>query len=333
MRRLARFLIGVVLGGGAFAGYLAYIGVGNVAGRVTELAPEAAVFVVLFVVAEGLADAIGVWASVNPLGRGLSKRQSVQFAMAGDFFDTLSPAGPVSSEPIMARFIGVTTETTYSDALAVRGVAKYVKSGAQLLLSTVLALAITVGGSSPRFVLITLGGAVVALAVAGVVLLRFRVAASRGIVVAVTPIVAWVSSLYRDDPYDRAVVEAAVERFWSRVLLFRDRPGLVALIAFGGVIEQVFVAAALWTALAGTGATVGLLPIIAIVPLPQASSIVPIPGSLGTYDVFLGGALAVVTGAAPASTAAAVLVVRTVTLPFGLSVGGLSVAFLRGWRP
>ncbi|WP_208023511.1 hypothetical protein [Halorussus pelagicus] len=47
----------------------------------------------------------------------------------------------------------------------------------------------------------------------------------------------------------------------------------------------------------------------------------------------LGGAVAVVTGAPAAATAAAVLVVRTVSIPFGLSVGGLSVAFLRGWRP
>jgi uncharacterized membrane protein YbhN (UPF0104 family) len=337
VRRLARFLVGVLLGGGAFAGYLAYVGAGDVAGRVAELPVWAAAAVVLFVVGEGLADGIGVWASVNPLGRGLSKRQSVQFAMAGDFFDTLSPAGPVSSEPIMARFIGVTTDTSYADALAVRSVAKYVKSGAQLLLSTVLALSITVGGSSPRFVLVTLAGAVGTLLVGGLVLVRFRAAVSRAVVAVAAPVVAWASSLYRDDPYDRAAVESAVGRFWARVLLFRDRPGLVGLVAVGGVVEQVLTAAALYVALlgigSGAGASVALLPIVAVVPLPQASSVVPIPGSIGAYDVVLGGALALVTGAAPAAAAAAVLVVRTVTLPFGLSVGGLSVAFLRGWRP
>nr|WP_231751567.1 lysylphosphatidylglycerol synthase domain-containing protein [Halogeometricum sp. CBA1124] len=261
---MARFLVGVLLGGGAFAGYLASVGAGDVAGRIAELPPWAVAVVVLLVVGEGLADGIGVWASVNPLGRGLSKRQSVQFAMAGDFFDTLSPAGPVSSEPIMAQFIGVTTETSYADALAVRGVAKYVKSGAQLLLSTVLALSITVGGSSPRFVLVTLAGAVGTLLVGGLVVLRFRAAVSRAVVAVAAPVVAWASSLYRDDPHDRAVVASAVERFWARVLLFRDRPGLVALVAVGGVVEQVLTAAALYVALlgigSGTGAAVALLP-------------------------------------------------------------------------
>lgn len=333
VRKLTRFLVGVLLGGGAFAAYLASIGVGDVTGRLSVLTPVAVAAVAGLVVAEGLADGIGVWASVRPLNRGLSKAQSVQFALAGDFFDTLSPAGPVSSEPIMARFIGVTTGTTYSDALAVRGVAKYVKSGAQLLLSTALAAAIAVGGGSPRFVLVTLGGAVVTLAVGGAVVLRFRVAVSRLVVVLLTPVVRWVSSLYRDDPHDRDVVESAVERFWTRVLVFRDRPGLVALVAVGGVVEQVLTATALWAALAGTGTTAALLPIVAVVPLPQASSVVPIPGSLGAYDVVLGGALTLVTGASPAAAAAAVLVVRTVSLPFGLSVGGLSAAFLRGWRP
>lgn len=104
-----------------------------------------------------LADTIDVWAFVNSLGRGLSLVQSVQFALAGDFFDTLSPAGPVSSEPIMARFIGVATETSYSDALAVRTVAKYVKSGMQLVASTLLCLILLLDGSSPHFLAVTLG--------------------------------------------------------------------------------------------------------------------------------------------------------------------------------
>lgn len=73
--------------------------------------------------------------------------------------------------------------------------------------------------------------------------------------------------------------------------------------------------------------------VVALVPFPQAASVVPVPGSIGAYDVLLSGALVVATGAPVAATAAAVLVVRTVSLPFGLSAGGLSVAFLRGWRP
>jgi uncharacterized membrane protein YbhN (UPF0104 family) len=254
--------------------------------------------------------------------------------MAGDFFDTLSPAGPVSSEPIMARFIGASTGTTYTEALAVRGVAKYVKAAAQLLVSGSVAVWLAVGArGSPGVVLVTLGGAVAALLVVGAAVVRFRAVVSAAVVALATPVVVRVSALYRAEPHDRGVVERAVERFWTRTFRFRDRPGLVALVAVAGVAEQVLVALALWTALAGTGTPAPLLPILAVVTLPEAASVVPLPASLGAYDVLLAGALVLVTGAPSAAAAAAVLVVRTVSLPFRLSVGGVAVALLPGWRP
>jgi uncharacterized membrane protein YbhN (UPF0104 family) len=333
VRRLVRFLVGATLGLGALAAYLLTVGADNVASRATAIAPWAVAGVVVLLVAEGLADAIGVWASVRPLGRGLSPGQSVQFAMAGDFFDTLSPAGPVSSEPIVARFIGVTTGTSYSEALGVRSVAKYVKSAAQLLLSTAVGLLILFGGTTPRYVLLTLGGTAVGLLLFGVLFLWSRSVLSRVLVVAFTPVVALVSSLYREEPHGRTVVAAAVDRFWDRIVQFRTAPELLALVALGGVVEQLLTAAALWVALTGTGTAVALLPIVVVIPLPQVASVVPVPGSLGAYDILLGGALVVMTGAPSAAAAAAVLVVRSVSLPFGLSVGGLCVAFLRGWRP
>ncbi|MFC7080405.1 lysylphosphatidylglycerol synthase domain-containing protein [Halorussus caseinilyticus] len=332
MRRVVRFLVGVTLGGSAFVAYLRFVGVDSVVTRATAIAPWAVPVVVALVVAEGLADGIGVWASVNP-SETVSPGQAVQFALAGDFFDTLSPAGPVSSEPIMARFIGVTTGTTYSEALGVRGVAKYVKSGSQLLVSTVLAVVLLVGTPSARFVAVTLGGSLVGLVAVGGLAVRSRDRISGVLVALLGPVVARLSSLYRETPHDRSVVASALDRFWSRVVRFRDEPELVALVGLGGVLEQLLTAAALWVALAGTGTPVGLLPIVALIPLPQVASVVPVPASVGAYDVLLGGALAVVTGAPAPATAAAVVVVRTVSIPFGLSAGGLSAAFLRGWRP
>jgi uncharacterized membrane protein YbhN (UPF0104 family) len=73
--------------------------------------------------------------------------------------------------------------------------------------------------------------------------------------------------------------------------------------------------------------------VAAVVPLPQAASVVPVPGSVGTYDVLLGGALALTTGAPVAGAAAAVLIVRTFEFAVWLGGGGLATAFLRGWRP
>jgi uncharacterized membrane protein YbhN (UPF0104 family) len=328
-----RFTVGATLGAGALAAYLWVVGVDTVLARAARIAPWAVGLVVCLVVLEGLADGIGVWASIRPLGDGLSPPQAVQFALAGDFFDTLSPAGPVSSEPIMARFIGVTTGTTYSDALGVRSVAKYVKSGAQILLSTLVGAVVFLGGSVPRYLVVTMGGTVVGLLVVGALLLRFRAGLSKPLVAGLTPVVSLVSGLYREEPHDRSVVERAVDRFWTRIVRFRESPALLLLIAVGGVAEQFLTAAALWVALAGTGTTVAFLPILAIVPLPQVASVVPIPGSLGAKDVLLSGALTLTTGAASAATLAAVLVVRTVSIPFGVSAGGLCVAFLRGWRP
>ncbi|ELY53604.1 lysylphosphatidylglycerol synthase domain-containing protein [Natronococcus jeotgali] len=333
MRRSLRFLLGALLGAGVFAGYVYSVGAGTVLERATAIAPWAFALVVALVVLEGLADGIGVWASLAPLNGGVSLPRSAQFALAGDFFDILSPAGPVSSEPIMARFLGVATNTGYSDALGVRSVAKYAKSGVQLTLSGLLGLAVLLGGPDATALLSTLGVSIVGLAAFGGIVLASRAHLSRGLVAVLTPIVTRLSSLFRDRPYDRSVVAAAVDRYWDRVVGFRETPGLLSLIALGGVLEQVLTAAALWVALAGVGAEVALLPILVVVPLPQVASVVPIPGSLGAYDLLLGGALVLVTGATATAATAAVLVVRTVTLSFGTLAGGLCVASLRGWRP
>jgi uncharacterized membrane protein YbhN (UPF0104 family) len=178
-----------------------------------------------------------------------------------------------------------------------------------------------------------MAGAVGLLVVVGVLALVLRDALSRVLVAVFAPVVTRISALYRADPHDRAVVATAVERFWDRILRFRDRPRLVAYVALAGVIEQFVVAGALWAALESVGAAAALLPIAAIVPLPRVSSVLPVPASLGAYDVFLGGALAVMTGVPSDAAAAAVLVFRTLAITFALGAGGLSVAFLRGWRP
>lgn len=333
MRRSLRFALGILAGGSLLAAYLHAVGVSAVLSRATAVAPPALALVIVLVALEGLADSIGVWASVAPLGDGLSGRRSVQFAFAGDFFDILSPAGPVSSEPIMARFFSVATGTGYSDALGVRSVAKYVKSAAQVALSCTVGLLILVGRPDATTVLSTLALAGVGLLVVGAVLVRFRGAVSLALVAVCTPIVVRVSGLFREQPYDRAVVAAAVERYWERILAFRETPELLALIALGGVLEQVLTAAAFWVALSGVGSTVAFLPILVVVPLPQVASVVPVPASLGAMDLLLGAALVLATGASAALATAAVLVVRTVAVPFGAVAGGVCAASLRGWRP
>ncbi|MFC6835398.1 lysylphosphatidylglycerol synthase domain-containing protein [Halomarina ordinaria] len=333
MRRTVRLAVGLVLGGGALAAYLLLVGPERVLGRAAAVAPWAVGVVLALVVAEAAVDGVGVWASVKPLGDGLTAGRSVQFAFAGDFFDTLSPAGPVSSEPIMARFFSVATATTYSEALGVRGVAKYVKSGAQLFVSTALVGALVAGGGTPRSVGVTLGGAAVLLVLVGGVLVYTRDLLSGSLVVALTPVVSQLSALLSDASHGRETVAAALDRFWMRVLHFRGEPGLLGLIALGGVLEQVLTAGALWVALAGTGTPVALVPIVAVIPLPRAASVLPVPGSLGAYDALLGGALALMTGATAAGAAAAVLIVRTFELGLSLGAGGVATSFLRGWRP
>lgn len=333
MHRHLRFAVGAALGLGGLAAYIWYVGPAAVLQRLTAVAPVAVAVVAVLVVAEGAADGVGVWASVKPLNGGLSPGQSVQFAFAGDFFDTLSPAGPVSSEPIMARFFAVETGTGYSDALGVRGVAKYVKSAAQIALSAVLMGSLLLLGSASRPLLVTLAGAVAVLAVVGVLIVVARDWLSTAAVAVVTPVAAVVSRLYRDEPHSRASIADAVARFRARIGAFRGTPELLAVVALGGLLEQLLTAGALWVALAGTGTGVAFLALVALVPLPQAASVVPIPGSLGAYDVLLAGALVAITDAGGADAAAAVLVVRTFGLLVSVGGGGLAVAFLRGWRP
>jgi uncharacterized protein (TIRG00374 family) len=148
-------------------------------------------------------------------------------------------------------------------------------------------------------------------------------------VAVLAPVLARIPRVGRD----RAATVRAVERFVSRALRFRSRPRLVALIAAGGLLEQALSAAALYIALAAVGAPVPVLPLLALVPFPQAASVVPVPGSFGAYDGAMSGGLVLAAGVPAAAALAAVLVVRTISLPFALAAGGISVAFLRGWRP
>ncbi len=333
MRRSVRFALGTAVGLAAVGGYLLVVGPATTAARVRAVTLSALVGVLALLVAEAMADGVGVWASMRPLGRGLSPRDSVRFALAGDFFDVVSPAGPVTSEPIMSRFFAVETATTYGEALGARTVAKYVKSGTQLVVSTLLVVGLLFAGPAPASLLGVMCGALAALVVLGGLLVRGRAAVSRVLVLLLTPVARRLSALYRERPHDREAVRSAVDRLWDRILEFRDRPALVGVIAVGAVLEQVLSATALWVALSGTGTAVALLPVVAVVPLPQVASVAPLPASLGAYDVLLGGVVALVTVATAPEAAAAVLVARTVAIGVSLSLGGVAVALLRGWRP
>lgn len=343
VRRLARFLVGLAVGLAALAVTVQFVGVADVVARARRLAAWALVAVVALVVCEALVDGVGVWASTQPLGTGLDGGDSVRFALAGDFFDTVSPAGPVSSEPVVARFLSVATGTGYADALGVRSTAKYVKSGSQLAVSAALgALVVATGsvptataasGPSPAVLVGTLVAATVGLLLVGVAAVRARGVLSRLVVAVLAPVVRRLSGLWRAEPYGREAVVAAVDRFWGRALVFGERPRLLGTIAVAGVAEQLLTAGALWVALAGTGSTAAYVPLVALVPLPQVASVVPIPGSVGAYDLLLVGAVVAVVAVPASAATAAVLVVRTTALPVALVVGGVAAATLRGWTP
>jgi uncharacterized membrane protein YbhN (UPF0104 family) len=332
VRRRPRLLLGLLIGGGALGALLWLVGPAAVLGRVSTVAAPVVVAVAALVAAEAAADGIGVWASVRPLNGGLSPRRSVQFALAGDFFDALSPAGPVTSEPIMAQFFAVATGTGYGEALGVRSVAKYVKSATQLLLSVALAAGLLAAGTAPRAVVLTLAGAAVALAAAGVVVVAVRDRLARLVVAGLAPVVATLSGLGRGEPRGRDAVADGVARFRARAGAFRDAPGLLALVAVGGLLEQLLTAGALWVALSGLDAGVALVVLVALVPLPQAASVVPVPASLGAYDLLLAGGLVAAGGVTGPTAAAAVLVVRTLGLGVSLAAGGPAVALLRARR-
>jgi hypothetical protein len=322
---------GLLLGGGALLGYLWVAGFGDIAARLRELGPVVITLVAVFVIAEGVVDGLGVWASVRPLGDGLTGPDSVRFALAGDFFDIVSPAGPASSEPIMAQFIRTATATNYSEALGVRSVAKYVKSAAQVTLSTLLALLLLQGNATVGPILRPLGIAGVAVVGIGIFVAVGSTALSRLAISVLTPISRVIRRLVPSVDPDEASVRDAVARFRRRIGEFRTAPLLVGLIAVGGILEQTIVATALWLLLSDLGVMVGFVPILLIVPLPQVGTVVPIPASLGSYDVLLAGALVLTTGASGPVAASAVLLFRGLTLVFGLAAGGFCAAQLRGW--
>jgi len=336
VRRGVRLLLGSGLGVGSLLVALQFAGTDAVLTRAGGLTPWLLAAVAALVVAEGVVDGLGVWASARPLNGGLSPTTSVKFALAGDFFDTVSPAGPVSSEPVVARFLAVETDTGYADALGVRSTAKYAKSATQLFASLALG-GVVVGrsageGPTPATVVTVLVAAAAVLVCVGVAAVRARRWLSGLSVRLLAPSAALGARLLGRSPPSRGAVAAAVEQFWSRALVFGRRPRLLAAIATGGVAEQLLTATTLWVAL-GADPTVSLFAIVAVVPLTQAATVVPVPGSLGAYDLLLAGALVAVLAVPTVAATAAVLVVRGITLPFALLTGGVAVAFLRGWQP
>jgi hypothetical protein len=71
MGRVLRFFLGIGAGGAILAGYLYTVGAETVLNRAIAVAPWALGIIAILVVLEGLADAIGVWASIAPLGDGI----------------------------------------------------------------------------------------------------------------------------------------------------------------------------------------------------------------------------------------------------------------------
>lgn len=333
MRKSFRLLIGLCLGIITLGTYIYSIGASVVVNRITAVASSVAVIVFLLVVVEGVVDGLGVWASIAPLGEGLNWHESIQFALAGDFFDILSPTGPVGSEPVMARFYSVKTDTGYADALGVRSSAKYIKSGAQIFLSSILGFVIALESPSSTLIIFAFCSVTAILLVVGFLTIRFHNYLSIGLVAILTPVVNRLSLLYRENPYDKNVVTGAVDRYWERVMCFRQSPQLIFIIAIGGILEQVLTAAAIGVTLITITGNIAPLYLIFLIPFPQVARIFPIPGSLGAYDLLLVGVIVFLTSTSETPATAAVLMVRTFMLLFGASVGGLCVSTIKGWKP
>ena len=332
MRRRLRFLVGLGLGVTGLAIYLSLIGAEQALGRVLSVTRVVLLTVLLLVVLEGVVDGLGVWASVRQLNGGVSPRSAVRLALAGDFFDILSPAGPVSSEPIVAVATRRLTETSYTEVLGARTVAVYSKATAQVFVSSVLGLLILTG--QPR------GGR----------LLSLFLVLSVGSILLVWLLARFWSSLRvgalaigrtfgRAIPFEGGrrvwdhLPEEPLSRFEGRARALSRAPRLVVLIGIGGLLEQCLTATALYVALAGIGEPVSLAVLVVLVPFPQIAAVVPVPAGIGAHETLMAGAISVVAGVTIVPATAAVLIVRTLSIPFGLSVGGISAALLPGWSP
>ncbi len=330
MRRRLRFLVGLGLGVTGLAIYLSLIGAEQALGRVLSVTRLVLLTVLLLVVLEGVVDGLGVWASVRQLNGGVSPLSAVRLALAGDFFDILSPAGPVSSEPMVAVATRRLTETSYTEVLGARTVAVYTKATAQVFVSSALGLLILTG--QPR------GGRVLSLflvlSVGSILLVwllaRFWSSLRAGAI-------AIGRALGRAIPFEggrRArdrLPEEPLSGFEGRARALSRAPRLVVLIGIGGLLEQCLTATALYVALAGIGEPVSLAVLVVLVPFPQVAAVVPVPAGIGAHETLMAGAVSLVAGVAIVPATAAVLVLRTLSIPFGLSVGGLSAALLPGW--
>lgn len=251
----------------------------------------------------------------------------------------LLPAGYFGSPPITALYLSKGVGASFGPTMAALAVGEFLAVVVSGLVFVVgLGLVLLTGGHAPNAVL-TLGGSVAVVFLAGVVLVGL---ADRDQLARPT-IAAWrvlrgLGGLFGDGPRRRWLARAV----GARLSTFGDavRSVTASRRALTGAfllncLAWVLGVAALYLAARAVGAPVPVGVVMVAIPLAAIAGIVPTPAGIGPTEFAIAGTLVVMAGTVGEAAAAAALLFRVYTLGLEVGLGALSGLVLAavGGRP
>jgi len=255
---------------------------------------------------------------------------------AATFANNVTPFGQAGGEPFSALLIARVTDTEYETGLAaiasVDALNFLPSIGLAILGLGYFATTATLGD---QLVLATASVATltVVLIVGTVLGWQYRYRLEGAVVRVVMPVVVAVgAAIPKRKPPSTASVERRIEGFFHTIeRIASDRRQL--LVALGlSTAGWVALSSCLWLSLWSLGHPVPIAAPLVAIPLGAITSVTPLPGALGALETVQIALLVPITGLAPTTVGAAVLIHRGATYWLPVLIGGSSVIALGARR-
>lgn len=250
--------------------------------------------------------------------------KSVRILMAGQFMNSVTPAGQFGGEPVMAYLVSKNSDASYEKAFSTVFSADIINAVPPFTFVLGGAAWLLLFGSLKEIIVQTVFMALLATVVGGAIvyLLWFEAGSiERGII----RLLQWVSDIIGRG---QSVVELASEKLERVEESFRvigQNPGHLVKIATVAHIGHVMQIVCLYFCLLALGVQVDFTPLYFVIALSAIGNFSPTPGGSGTFEALMAGLLTVFVPISFASALAAAIIFRLTTFWPGLVIGYISL--------
>lgn len=280
---------------------------------------------------------MSLYVVLDALGAPVSPVQAVLVFSAAMFSNNITPFGQAGGEPVSAILISEAADSEYETGLAAIAsvdTLHFLPSFVTALTGvTLLTLRATAISRDLYLSVAVFVGLFAVVAVAAVLVYRYRRGVERVIVAVATPIVNSISRLIpgRSPPGSDAV-EHRIDRFFEAIeRIATDRRALLEATLFS-TLGWFILAITLWISVSAVGASVPLGAALITVPIGSIAGATPFPGGSGPIEAAFAAILVSLGGVLNSTAVAAVLVYRLATYWLATVVGGLVAATLGASR-